>query len=311
MRIDLRQLQVLEAVARHGSLTLAARELNVTQPAISIQLRKLEETLGVALTQRAGRGIRLTEAGMETVQHAHRVTQVLDDLQENMRQHRGLVRGELRIAVVSTAHYFIHKDIALFRKRHPQIEVNLQVANRAGVAELMENNESDLAITGQPAQDSDLVARRFKPNPLGVIAPPDHPLAGRTGLTPPDLVAWPFVVREPGSGTRAAMEQAFRAHDLVCQVSCVLPTNEAVKQAVQAGLGLAVISLQTTELEQQAGRLVVLPCTALTLMRQWFLVYRNLRRLPPAAIAFRSQLLDEAPLQDETRFQNEPSSGDG
>lgn len=293
MLIDLRQLEMLEAVAQHGSVTLAAKALHVTQPAISIQLRKLETELGLALTERAGRGIRLTEAGQEAVQHAHRIGQAIEDLRENMRQYRGLVRGQLRIAVVSTANYFIAADIARFRKQHPGIDINLRVANRDGILEMIEANESDLAVTGQPPDDSELVARRFKPNPLVVIAPPDHPLAGRTDLTPRDLVEHSFVFREPGSGTRGAMVRAFREHGLECRESCVLSSNEAVKQAVQAGLGLAVISQQTTQLELETNRLTVLPCEGLSLTRQWFLVYRNFRRLPPSALEFRNQLLTE------------------
>ncbi|WP_306006416.1 LysR family transcriptional regulator [Aquicoccus porphyridii] len=184
MKIDLRQLEMLEAVARHQSLTLAAKALHVTQPAISIQLRKLEDELGIALTERDGRGIRITDAGEEVLRHAQRIGRTIEDLCENIRQHRGLVQGHLRIAVVSTANYLITENIARFRKMYPGIKINLQVANRDGVLELVDRNESDLAVSGQPPDDSDLVARRFRPNPLVVIAPPDHPLAGRTNLTP-------------------------------------------------------------------------------------------------------------------------------
>lgn len=292
MRIDLRQLEMLTAVAEHGSLTQAAEALHVTQPAISIQLRKLEAELGLALTVRSGRGVRLTEAGQEAVQHARRIERALEDMREDMRQRSGLVRGVLRIAVVSTANYFIAPDIARFRRARPGIEVNLQVANRDGILRMVEENESDLAVTGQPPDDSDLIARGFKPNPLVVIASPDHPLAGRSRLVPNDLVQFPFVFREPGSGTRDATIRAFREHGLECHGSCVLSSNEAVKQAVQAGLGIAVISRQTIQLELEAGRLTVLPCEGLSLMRQWFLVYRSFRNLPPPALEFRNQLLD-------------------
>jgi len=291
MKVDLRELDMLVAVARHQSLTLAAKALHVTQPAISIQLRKLEAELGVALTERAGRGIRLTKAGEEAVQHAQRIQRAVDDLRENMREHRGLVRGQLRIAVVSTANYFIAKDIAQFRKRHPRIEINLRVANRDGILEMIEANESDIAVTGQPPDDSELVARRFRPNPLVVIAPPDHSLAGRKDLTPEEVASHPFVVREPGSGTRAAMVRAFQEHGLECRESCVLSSNEAIKQAVQAGLGLAIISQETIQLELETGILATLPCDALSLTRQWFLIYRSFRRLPPPALEFRNQLL--------------------
>ncbi len=296
MRIDLRQLEILEAVARCGSLTLAAEALNVTQPAISIQIRKLETQIGIALFEREGRGVQLTEVGHEVLHHAQRISGVLDDLRENIRHFKGVRKGVLRIAVVSTANYFIPDYIARFRKLHPGVTINLRVANRDNILDMMASNETDLSITGQPPKDSDLIARPFKENPLVVIAPPDHPLVekmgtGKSGILPQDLARFPFVIRESGSGTRAAMERAFREHGLECQVSCVVSSNEAVKQAVQAQLGLAVISRQTTELETETNRLAILKCEALALKRQWYVVYRNFRRLTPTALEFRNQLL--------------------
>lgn len=293
MKIDLRQLEMLTAVADHRSLTLAAKALGVTQPAISIQIRKLEAETGIALFERAGRGVALTEAGREVLDHAQRIGRVLDSLRESLRQHKGLDRGLLRLAVVSTANYFIPGDIAQFRKQHPGIEINLRVANRDSIFKMLEASESDLAITGQPPDTSELIARPFKANPLAVIAAPDHPLAGRPEVSPEQLAAYPFVFREPGSGTRAAMERAFREHGLICRESCVLSSNEAVKQAVQAGLGLAIISGQTTELEIETGRLTILNSPSLSLMRQWYLLYRNFRRLSPPALEFRNHLLAE------------------
>lgn len=291
MRLDLRHLDALQAIADRKSLTLAAHDLGVTQPAISIQMKKLEHELGVSLFERVGRGVELTEAGREVLQHARRIGRVVEDLRENLRQYRELGRGELRIAVVSTANYFISDHIARFRKDHPGVGINLFVANLGGVFNLIEANEADLAITGRPPEDAEFVAQRFMQNPLGIIAPPDHPLVGRADLAPQDLLDYPFVFREPGSGTRAAMERAFHEHGLECRASCVLSTNEAVKQAVQAGLGIAVISKQTIELEVVTGRLALIECSGLSLMRQWFLAYRNFRRLPPAALSFRNQLL--------------------
>lgn len=291
MRIDLRQLEMFEAIERYGSLTLAAEALNVTQPAISLQMRKLEAQLDLALLERAGRGVTITEAGQEVLHQARRINRVLDDLRENLRHFKGVQKGVLRIAVVSTANYFIPEYLANFRKQHPGVEIDFRVANRDNILEMLASNESDLAITGQPPDDSDLIARPFKENPLVVIAPPDHPLAGRTDIEPEDLVQYPFVVREPGSGTRAAMERAFLEHGLECRTSCVLSSNEAVKHAVQAQLGLAVISRQTTELETETRRLTLLDCRKLSLTRKWYVVYRSYRRLPPAAQEFRTQLL--------------------
>jgi molybdate transport repressor ModE-like protein len=291
MRIDLRQLEMLEAIDRLGTLTRAAEHLHVTQPAISSQMRKLEEQVGVPLLEREGRGVRLTDAGQSVAQHARRIGNALDDLREDLRQYKDIDKGLLRVAVVSTANYFIPEDIAVFRAAHPGVEINLSVANRDTILEILELNEADLAITGQPPDDADLIARPFKENPLVVIAPTNHCLAGRSDIGPEDLSRFPFVVRESGSGTRRVMEKAFLDHGLECEVACVLSSNEAVKQAVQAGLGLAVISRQTIDLELETGRLTTLKSDRLSLMRQWFILYRNYRRLSPAALEFRNQLL--------------------
>ncbi len=291
MRIDLRQLEMLDAVARLGTLTLAADALGVTQPAISSQMRKLEAHAGMALFERDGRGVRLTDAGQSVASHARRVGQVLEDLREDLRQFKDIGQGSLRIAVVSTANYFIPGDIAKFRAAHPGVEINLRVANRDEMLDILAANETDLAIMGQPPDDADLVARPFKDNPLVVIAPADHPLAGRKDVRPADLAKCPFVVREQGSGTRRVMERAFLDHGLECEPACVLSSNEAVKQAVQAGLGLAVISRQTIDLELETGRLTMLQSENLALKRQWFLLYRSYRRLSPAALRFRDQLM--------------------
>lgn len=294
MKFDLRQLEMLEAIADFGSITKAAGALHVTQPAISIQIRKLEAQIGLPLFERSGRNVQMTEAGHEVLRHSQRISAVLEDLRENLRQYKEVSKGALRIAVVSTANYFVTDYIARFRKAHSGVEINLRVANRDDILTLLETNESDLAITGQPPDDSDLIAKPFRENPLVVIAAPDHPLVCKANLEPSRLAEFDFVVRESGSGTRAVMERAFREHKLECRISCVMSSNEAVKQAVQAGLGLAVISRQTMELELEMKRLAIVKCEALPLMRRWFVVYRNFRRLPPAALKFRNNLLTQS-----------------
>lgn len=291
MKLNLRQLEMLESVAKYGSLTLAAEAMNVTQPAISIQIRKLETEVGIALIERTGRICQLTEAGEEVLRHAQRISRVVEDLKENLEQFRGVSRGVLRLAVVSTANYFIPEYIAYFRKTHPGVEMNLRVANRDSILKMLESNETDLAITGLPPDDSELTARPFKENPLVVISPPDHPLAQKSRVTLEALSKYPFIIREQGSGTRAVMARTFQKHGLEYQESCVLSSNEAVKQAVQAGLGLAVISQQTTDLELETGRLAILDAEELSVLRHWYVVYRNFRRLPPAALEFRNALL--------------------
>ncbi|MDW8370285.1 MAG: LysR family transcriptional regulator [Geminicoccaceae bacterium] len=295
MPTDFRQIRVLEAVARHGSITRAAQELHLTQPAVSMSVRHLEESLGLPLVERVGRRIVLTPVGQELADHARRIVQASADLDAAVEQIRGLDRGVLRLAVVSTANYFLAPILAAFRRLHPGIGVALHVANRDSVLAALEAGESDLAVTGQPPEDAELVAQRFKDNPLVVIAPPGHPLLAQAPIPVARLVEEPLVVREQGSGTRAAMERLFAAHGLAYEASCVFASNEAVKQAVQAGLGLGVISAQTIELELATGRLTVLPVETFPILRVWYLLYRAHRRLPPAAQAFRRILLGESP----------------
>lgn len=294
MSLDLRQLQVFEALARHSSITRAAEELGVTQPAVSIQLRKIEAETELTLVERVGRRLQLTEAGEELRRHAERVARDLVDMEESLLLYRGVRRGRLRLAVVSTANYFLHDHLTSFKKHFPEIDVNLQVANRDSILRALESNQADMSITGQPPDDADVVARRFMDNPLVVIAPPDHPLAGSKNISLEQFAKEPLVIREPGSGTRAAVERVLGEQGLSFRVSCVLSTNEAVKQAVRAGLGLAVISGQTAELEFETGRLAALPVEGFPVMRKWFVMYRKFNRLPPAALAFRNILLGES-----------------
>lgn len=293
MSLDLRQLEVFEAVARHGSITRAAEELRVTQPAVSIQLKKIEERTGLALIERVGRKLHLTDAGEELRRHAERMARDLVDLEESLLLYRGVRRGRLRLAVVSTANYFLHDHLTAFKNHFPDIDVNLKVANRDAILHALETNQADLSITGQPPDDADVVARRFMDNPLVVIAPPDHPLAGQKRITLAQFAREPLVIREQGSGTRGAVERVLGERNLTFQASCVLSTNEAVKQAVRAGLGLAVISSQTAELERETNRLVTLDVQGFPVVRKWYVVYRKFSRLPPTALAFRNILLND------------------
>lgn len=306
MSLDLRQLEVFEAVARHGSITRAAEELRVTQPAVSIQLKKIEEQTGLALIERVGRKLFLTEAGEELRRHAERMARDLVDLEESLLLYRGVRRGRLRLAVVSTANYFLHDHLTAFKKHFPEIDVNLRVANRDSILQALESNQADLTITGQPPDDADVVARRFMDNPLVVIASPDHPLAGQKLISLERFSKEPLVIREQGSGTRAALERVLGERALTYRASCVLSTNEAVKQAVRAGLGLAVISGQTAELEFETDRLVSLNVEGFPVMRKWFVVYRKFSRLPPAALAFRNILLgDTGPIRSSGQIRTE------
>jgi DNA-binding transcriptional LysR family regulator len=277
MHITLRQLQIFEAVARHSSISRAAGELHVTQPAVSMQMKQLEEQIGKRLF--------LTEAGHELRMHAQRIALQTQELKTAMDQFRDLQRGFLRLAVVSTANYFLPPLIATLSDRHPGMRIALQVANREDVLAALADNRTDLAITGQPPESADLIALPFKDNPLVVIAAPTHPLTKLTRIALKKLARETFVVREPGSGTRAVIERQFAEMGIAYSPGCEFNTNEAIKQAVQAGLGIAVVSQQTIELELETRRLAVLPVEGFPIVRRWYVVHRRDKRLSAAAAA--------------------------
>ena len=291
MHITLRHLRTFEAVAKHGSISRAASELHLTQPAVSMQMKQLEEQIGLALVEQIGRRMRLTDAGQVLRAHARDIAGRMTELNASMEQFRGLERGVLRLAVVSTANYFLPALIASFTARHPGVRVSLQVANRAFVLSSLIDGNTDLAVIGQPPDSVDIVAQHFKDNPLVVIAAPGHALAGSEQVTLERLAQETLVVREPGSGTRAAAERHFAAHGLTIRPGCEFGTNEAIKQAVRAGLGLAVVSAQTIELELQTGCLAVLSVEGFPIVRQWYVAHRTQKRLSSAASTFRNMLL--------------------
>ena len=196
MNITLRQLRIFEAVARCGSISRAATELHVTQPAVSMQVKQLGEQIGLPLLEQVGKRMFLTEAGEELRRHALAMAAHVVDMNAAMDQFRGLERGRLRLAVVSTANYFLPGLIAAFSRQHPGVRVSLQVANRESVLSALADNSTDLAITGQPPQSLDVLAQRFMDNPLVVIAAPDHPLAALTAVPLQRLVDETLVLRE-------------------------------------------------------------------------------------------------------------------
>jgi DNA-binding transcriptional LysR family regulator len=291
MHITLRQLRIFEAVAAYGSMSRAAVELNLTQPAVSMQMKQIEEQIGLPLIEQVGRKLFLTEAGTELRAHAQRFQAQELELKAAMEHFRGLHRGLLRLAVVSTANYFLPSLIASLSQQHPGVQVSLQVSNRESVLAALADNRTDLAITGRPPESDELVAERFLDNPLVVIASPSHPLARTGSLTLQRLSEERLVLREPGSGTRATIERHFAEHGVDYLPGCELNTNEAVKLAVQAGLGLGVVSAQAIELEIEAGRLTVLQVEGFPIMRGWHVVHRRGKRMSAVASEFRDLLL--------------------
>jgi LysR family transcriptional regulator, low CO2-responsive transcriptional regulator len=294
-RLTLRQFRIFDAVARHLSFSRAAEELHLSQPAVSMQVRGIEVILGLPLTEQLGKKIFLTEAGREVLHASQAITARLDDLQANLAQLRNLDSGSLNLAATSTVNAVATDILARFRGRHSAISIHLDVSNRAAVLGLLAANSVDLAIMGQVPEHLGLEAIRFMDNPLVVIAPPDHPLVGRKRIAVESLAAESFLVREAGSGTRGAMERFFAARGLEIRTSMEMSSNEAIKQAVQAGLGLGILSLQTLEMELALKRLAVLAIEGFPIMRHWYVVHRADKRLSPAAQAFKDFVL--APVQ--------------
>jgi LysR family transcriptional regulator, low CO2-responsive transcriptional regulator len=306
-----RQLQIFEAAATELSFVGAAERLHLTQPAVSMQMAHLEDNAGVALFERQGKKLFLTPAGEELLSHVRRVIQAMREAGEAMDAIRGLQLGRLTIAAVSTAKYFAPRLLTLFRRAYQKIELRLSVANREEVLRQLRDNVIDLAIMGRPPGDLDTVAEPFAPHPHVIIAPRDHPLCVRRGLTIKDLSGEVFVGREAGSGTRAAMERFFAQHKLAPEIAMVMDSNESIKQAVMAGMGISFISSHTIGLEIKAKHLVVLDIAGLPVMRRWYVVHLTSKRLTPVAAAFKQFVFAEAPKYLAATFPVSPGAAPG
>jgi len=293
VHLTLRQLKVFEAVARHLNYTRAAEELYLTQPAVSMQVKQLEESLGLALFEQLGKRIHLTEAGTEVLGYARSITQQLDELEGVLNRMKGLGGGRLRISVATTANYFIPTLLGTFARRFPDVTVSLDVTNRETLLRQLSENTVDLVIMGQPPAEAGVEARAFMDNPLVVVASPDHPLARKKHIPLARLQEETFLVREPGSGTRIAMERFFAERGMRLKTGMEVGGNEAIKQSVQAGLGLGLLSHATIEQELALKRLVVLDVAELPIMRHWYMVHRKGKRLSAPAQAFADYLLKE------------------
>jgi len=294
LNFTLRQLQVFEKVASHLNYSRAAEELYLSQPAVSMQIKQLEGHIGMALFEQMGKKIFLTEAGRELFHYSRGIAQQLAEMEAVFDEMKGLGHGKLTLSVVNTANYFTPKLLAKFCQRYPNINVILQVANRDAVLKQLADNSTDLAIMGQPPDGLDLSAESFLDNPLVVIAAPDHPLAKLKRIKLARLAQETFLSREPGSGTRSAMERVFAEHQIQPRISMEMETNEAIKQAVQAGMGLGILSQHSIELELETKRLVVLNVEHFPLRRHWYVAHRSHKRLSGAALAFKEFLLTEA-----------------
>ena len=293
MNVTFRQLQVFAEVAKLGSMSRAAASLHLTPPAVSMQIKEVESQVGLPLFDRQGRSVSLSTAGEYFLVHARRLLANLKEADDAMARFKRLEHGLLTIGIVSTAKYFVPHLLARFHEEHAGIEVKLRVVgNRGQLVALMQAAEVDLAVMGRPPKELATRAEAFAAHPMVFVASPQHPLVGVGHAPPSALQGQPFIVREIGSGTRAAMEAFFAEHRVEPRITMEMSSNETIKQAVIAGMGLSFLSLHTIGLELRSGLLRVLDIEGTPLMRTWNVVHLQSRVLSPAAEAFRYFIIE-------------------
>lgn len=292
----LRQLQVFEAIVRLGSFTRAAEELFLTQPTVSMQIRKLTDAMGLPLFQHVGRNVEPTEAGLELYESCRRMFEILANLEMKVADLKGMKRGRLRMGVITTAKYLAPEMLGEFSQLYPGIDLALKVTNRENIIERMHSNEDDLYIMGQAPEDElDVEAFPFAPNPLVVMAPRDHHLVGKKNISLQELAKEPFIIREPGSGIRDATLRTFEAKGLRPQIRMELGSNEAIKHAIVGGLGISVLSLHTLTLEGTDGPVAILNVEGFPILRNWYIVYPKGKELSLVARTFLDFAINNEP----------------
>ena len=291
----LRQLKVFEAVARHLSFSRAAEELHLTQPAVSIQVRKLEEHAGMPLFEQFGKKIYLTAAGAELLDIGRNIMHQFDIAESAMTQLKGVSGGKLNVAVISAGDYFFPRLLVEFIGRHQGVVLNFTVHNREGLLEKISANQTDLAIMVRPPRDPDMVCEAFAPHPYVIVAAPGHSLAGETDIGMERLLREDFVVREKGSDTWQSMREGFADHIHRLKIAMEITSTETIKQAVMAGMGIGFLSAHTIAQELRIGSLKVLDVQGFPLMLNWYVLHRRQKRLPPVAQAFKDFLVAEGP----------------
>jgi len=294
MNVTFRQLRLLEAVARNSSFTRAAEEMYLTQPAVSTQIKQLEDEVGMPLFEQMGKKIFLTEAGREVYAFSRTIAQQFRDIESVLDDMKGVKRGTLTLAVTSTGKYFAPYLLAAFLKRHPGTQVHLEVLNREESILQLQNNIPDMVIMGTPPDNVEVQSQAFMQNPLVIIAPPDHPLVGTSRIALSSLVDEHFILRERGSGTRNAVERYFQQRGIKINTSMEMGRNEAIKHAVMAGLGLGIVSMHTLEFELLLNRIALLSVEGFPIMKEWYLVSRSGKRMSPIAQSFHDFVLNEA-----------------
>lgn len=284
--ISLRQLQIFNAINRQGSFTRAAEELSLTQPTVSIQIKKLEQNIGSPLFEHVGKQLYLTDVGKILKNHARQILENLESLEIEIADLHGLKSGVLRLAVVSTAKYFAPAELGRFCDKYPGVDVELAVANRENLLRRMADNLDDLYIMARPPESEDVKFEPYRNNPLVVLAPSNHPLANEKNINPSLLTDYRMIVREPGSGTRLAVDEFFREHGIVLNTRMELGSNEAIKQAVMANLGISILSHHVMREEEEHGRLKILDVDGFPIQWQWYVGYVKGKQLSAIAQAY-------------------------
>jgi LysR family transcriptional regulator, low CO2-responsive transcriptional regulator len=293
----LRQLKIFEAVARLLSYSRAAEELHLTQPAVSTQVRLLEEHAGVVLLEQLGKKIYLSDAGHEMLRHARIIMGQVRDATAAMIDFKGIVGGTLNVAAISTADYFFPRLLAVFCKRFDNVRLNLQINNREQLLLDLHHNRTDVAVMAHPPNSDEFVQTPFAPHPYVVIAAPDHPLAKKKKIPLSLLAQEPFIVREKGSDTWNSMKEHLLDNMSSFQIGMEIGSLEAIKQAVMAGMGISFLSAHTVSLELQTKHLVVLDIENYPVMLHWYVVHHKDKQLPKVAQAFKEFLVKDGAKQ--------------
>jgi DNA-binding transcriptional LysR family regulator len=299
-RISFRQLQVFEAIARHENFTRAAEELFLTQPTVSMQIKKLEESVGTALFEHVGKKVFLTDIGKELFLHTRDIFESLAQFEMQAADMRGMKKGHLRLAVVTTAKYYAPRMLGIFCQKYPGIDVSLKVTNRERLLERLSQNMDDLYIIGRPPQDEDSFFIPLIENPLVVIASREHPLCSREPpLTFADIAEQQFIIRERGSGTRTAIDDLFANKGRNIRIKMEFGSNEAIKHAVASGLGISILSRHTMSLGIPSGPLMELDVEGFPISWPWYIGYHAGKRLSVVAKTFLDFVINAVDTRDQ------------
>ncbi|KDP84091.1 MULTISPECIES: LysR family transcriptional regulator [Cupriavidus] len=290
--LTLRQLQIFVTVARHASFVRAAEELHLTQPAVSMQVKQLESVVGLPLFERVSRQLTLTEAGDRFLHHASRILGEVKDAEDGLQAVKGIDQGSISIGLISTAKYFAPKLLAGYSARYPHVDVRFAEGNRETLLRLLQDNEIDLALMGRPPRELDAVSEPIATHPHVIVASPRHPLRDAGGFDLQELRHETFLLREPGSGTRTVAEQMFKHHLFAPAKVVTLGSNETIKQAVMAGMGISLLSLHTLSLELRTKEIALLDVAGTPIERVWHIAHMASKRLMPASEGCRAFLLE-------------------